>query len=175
MRWLVATCVVAVALGGAGCGGGDESSGDTATVLTETDETTTEETTTEETTTDDEATTSGTDLSAFTSEDCLAFIGAAAAVSQAFSGAAGDIDQSEFFEEYADRVPDDIKADLQVMADVGAAAAAAYSNLDIAPGETPSADQLAEYTAAIEAIDQEEFNAASERVGAWTEEVCPGG
>jgi len=172
MRWLVATCVVAVALGGAGCGGGDESSGDTATVLTET--VGTDETTTEETTTED-ATTSGTDLSAFTSEDCLAFIGAAAAVSQAFSGAAGDIDQSEFFEEYADRVPDDIKADLQVMADVGAAAAAAYSNLDIAPGETPSADQLAQYTAAIGAIDQEEFNAASERVGAWTEEVCPGG
>jgi len=173
MRWLVATCVVVLAIGVAGCGGSDESSGDAATTLTDT--VATDETTTDEATTEDSTTTGETDLSAFTSEDCLAFIGAAAAVSQAFSGASGDIDQSEFFAEYADRVPEEIKADLQVMADVGAAAAAAYSKLDIKPGETPSAEQLAEYTAALEAIDQEEFQAASERVGAWTEEVCPGG
>jgi hypothetical protein len=173
MRWLVVTCVVAVALGAAGCGGSDESSGDTETTLTDT--VATDETTTDETTTEDDGTTGETDLSAFTSEDCLAFIGAAAAVGQAFSGATGDIDQSEFFAGYADRVPEDIKADLQTMADVGAAAAAAYANIDVAPGETPSAEQLAQYTAALEAIDQEEFNAASERVGAWTEEVCPGG
>jgi hypothetical protein len=170
---LVAACVVVLALGGAGCGGGDESSGDTAATLTET--VATDETTTDEATTEDSTTTGETDLSAFTSEDCLAFIGAAAAISQAFSGVTGDIDQSEFFDQYADRVPEEIKADLQIMADAGAAAAAAYSKLDIQPGETPSAEELAEYTAALEAIDQEEFQAASERIGAWTEEVCPGG
>jgi hypothetical protein len=161
-----------LALGGAGCGGSDESSG-TATTLTDT--VATDETTTEEATTEESTTTGETDLSAFTSEDCLAFIGAAAAVSQAFSGASGDIDQSKFFAEYADRVPEDIKADLQVMADVGAAAAAAYADLNLTPGETPSAEQLAQYTAAMEAIDQEEYQAAAERIGAWTEEVCPGG
>lgn len=173
MRWLVATCVVAVAFGVTGCGGSDESSGDTAATLTDT--VTTDETTTDETTTEDDGTTGETDLSAFTSEDCLAFLGAAAAISQAFSGATGDLDQSEFFEEYADRVPEDIKADLQTMADVGAAASNAYSDLNVAPGETPSAAQMAQYTAALEAIDQEEYQAAAARVGAWTEEVCPAG
>jgi hypothetical protein len=175
MRWLVATCVVAfaVALVGAGCGGGDESSGNTAATLTDT--TATDETTTDETTTDAGTTTDATDLSALTSEDCLAFIGAAAAVGQAFSGTSGNVDQSKFFAKYADRVPEEIKADLQVMADAGAAASAAYSKLDLKPGETPSAEQMAQYTAALEAIDQEEFNAASQRVGAWTEEVCPAG
>jgi hypothetical protein len=173
MRWLVATCVVVLAFGVVGCGGSDESSGDAATTLTDT--VATDETTTEEATTEESTTTGETDLSAFTSKDCLAFIGAAAAISQAFSGTTGDIDQSEFFADYADRVPEDIKADLQIMADAGAAAAAAYARLDLKPGETPSAEQLAEYTAALEAIDQEEFNAASERIGAWTQEVCPGG
>ncbi len=166
MRWLVVTFVVVVALGVAGCGGSDESSGDTETTLTDT-------VATEETTTD--ATTGETDLSAFTSEDCLAFLGAAAAIGRAFSGATGDLDQSEFFEEYADRVPEEIKADLQTMADAGAAASNAYSDLNVAPGETPSAEQMAEYTAALEAIDQEEYQAAAARISAWTEEVCPAG
>ena len=35
------------------------------------------------------------------------------------------------------------------MADAGAAAAAAYSKMNLAPGETPSAEQLPQYTAAI--------------------------
>jgi len=177
MRWLVVTFVVVVALGVAGCGGSDESSGDTETTLTDTvatDDTTSDETTTDEATTEDDGT-GETDLSAFTSEDCLAFLGAAAAIGQAFSGATGDLDQSEFFEEYADRVPEDIKADLQTMADTGAAASNAYSDLNGAPGETPSAEQMAQYTAALEAIDQEEYQAAATRVGAWTEEVCPAG
>ena len=176
MRWLmIAVTVVALALFGVGCGGGDESAADTdTTTITETTET--DETTTDETTTDE--TTDGTETgisSIFTSEDCLAFIGAAAAVGQAFAGASADVDQSEFFEEYADRVPDEIKADLQTMADVGAAAAAAYTKLDLAPGETPSAAQLAEYQQALAAIDQEEYTAAAERISAWTNEVCPGG
>ena len=174
MRWLVVVCVVAVALVVAGCGGSDDSSsGDTTATLTDT--VATDETTTDETTTEAGTTTGATDLSAFTSEDCLAFIGAAAAVSQAFSGTTGDIDQSEFFAKYADRVPEDVKADLQVMADAGAAAASAYSKLDLKPGETPSAEQLQQYQADLEAIDQEEYQAAAARVGAWTEEVCPAG
>jgi hypothetical protein len=167
MRWLtVFLAAIAFALIGVGCGGSDDSAATADTTVQE--ETTTDETTTEE------GTTQASDLS-FTSKDCLAFIGAAAAVGQAFSGATGDVDQSKFFTEYADRVPDDIKADFQTLADGGAAAAAAYAKLNLAPGETPSATQLQQYQADLAAIDQEEFSAASERISAWTTEVCPSG
>jgi hypothetical protein len=169
---LIAICVVVVALGAAGCGGSDESSGDTEATLTET--VASDETTTDEGTTEDDSTMGDTDLSALTSEDCLALGAAIAAVNQAFAGTASDIDQSEF-EKYADRVPEDIQSDLQTMADVGAAASAAYAKLDVAPGEAPSADQMAEYGAAMDAIDTEEYTAASERVGAYTGEACSGG
>jgi hypothetical protein len=172
MRWLIAICVVVVALGAAGCGGSDESSGDTQATLTET--VASDETTTDEGTTEDDSTMDDTDLSALTSEDCLALSAAIVAVNQAFAGTASDIDSSEF-EKYADSVPEDIQADLQTIADVGTAAAAAYAKLDVAPGETPNAEQLAEYGAAMDAIDTEEYSAATERVGAFTEEACSGG
>jgi hypothetical protein len=166
MRWLtVFLAAIAFALVGVGCGGSDESA-------VTTDTTVQEETTTDETTTD-EGTTQASDLS-FTSKDCLAFIGAAAAAGQAFSGVEGS-DQPDILDQYADRVPDDIKADFQTLADGGAAAAAAYAKMNLAPGETPSATQLQQYQADLGAIDQEEFSAASERISAWTTEVCPSG
>lgn len=172
MRWLtVFLAAITFALVGVGCGGSDESAATTDTTVQE--ETTTDETATDQTTTD-EGTTQASDLS-FTSKDCLAFIGATAAVGQAFSGVTGDVDQSKFFTGYADRVPDDIKTDFQTLADGGAAAAAAYAKLNLAPGETPSATQLLQYQADLGAIDQEEFSAASERISAWTTEVCPSG
>ena len=115
MRWL-SVLVVAVALVAAGCGGGnDESAAST--------ETTTEETTTSsDTTTSDETTTDGstdtTDLSGILGdEDCLALASVGATMAQAFSGASGSTDDNTAeLEALADKVPDEIKADVQVLA-----------------------------------------------------------
>ena len=128
--------------------------------------TTTEATTTEETTTAPPGT-DGPNL-ALTSGECVAVIGAITAVSQAFAGVASNADQSDLLDQYADRVPDDVKADFQTLVDYAKEVAEAYAKLGLSPSETPSAEQLEQYQADLAAIDQEELSAASERISAWT-------
>src|SRR3990172_8604773 len=135
MRWLtIAVAVFTLVLVGAGCGGGDdEASGTDTTVITDTldtDETTTDETTTDETTdTDTDAT--GFDPS---SEECRGLLNAAAAFSQAIASATTgtDIsDEAQAFEDFAENVPDEIKDDVQVLAEVYATYAEAFSDIDL--------------------------------------------
>jgi hypothetical protein len=169
VRWLsvfvavLALCVVAV-----GCGGSDESaSGDTTATETTTDETTTDETTTDGTT---------PDLSGvFADEDCLALVAAAASFSQAFAGASGTADQTNAFEDLADKVPDEIKADVQVLADAYAEYAAEIKGIGLEAGQTPSAEQLQQLQAALASFDQQGVSEASERLSAWAQTNCPSG
>ena len=171
MRWLtIAVAVFALVLVGAGCGGGDdEASGtDTAVITdtTDTDETTTDETTTEETT--EETDTDLSDLSG----DCLEAVQAYSAALAA-AGAAGDTDQSlEVFQEFADRAPEEIRDDFQVLAQAYAAYVAVLGDLDLQAGETPSAEQLQQLQEATASFDDPEVAAANERVSAWADENC---
>jgi hypothetical protein len=165
MRWL-SILVLAVALVAAGCGGGnDESAAST--------ETTTEETTTSDTTTADEATTDGstdtTDLSGILgNEDCLALASVGATMAQAFAGASGSTnDNSAELEDLASKVPDEIKADVQVLAQAFATYSAKLKDIGVEAGKTPTADQLQQLQAAIASLDQQELTAASQRIEAW--------
>jgi hypothetical protein len=94
----------------AGCGGGDDS--------TASDETTVEETTTsEDTTTSEETTDTDVDASAVLGdEDCLKLASIGATFAQAVTGAT-DEEATEAFQNLVDDVPDEIKADVQVLAD----------------------------------------------------------
>ena len=170
MRWLsVVVVVVALAVTGFGCGGSDDSnaSGDTTVTETTSEETTTEETTTGETT---------TDLSGvFADEDCLALVAAAASFSQAFAGASGTSDETNAFEELANKVPDEIKADVQTLADSYSEYAAKLQDIGIEAGQTPSAEQLQSLQAALASFDQQGVSEASERLSAWAEKNCPSG
>ena len=175
MRWLILVVLaVTLAVAGFGCGGGDDSSASGNTTVTETtaEETTSEETTTEETTSADTT----TDLSGvLANEDCLALIAAAASFSQAFSGATGTAEQTNAFEELADKVPDEIKADVQVLADAYAKYAANLQDIGIEPGATPTAEQLQQLQAAIASFDSQAITDASERLSAWSQTNCTGG
>jgi hypothetical protein len=167
MRWL-SILVVALALVAAGCGGSDESSATT--------ETTVEETLTDETSTDDSTTeaTTETDISGVLGdEDCLALAGVGASIAAAFSGAA-DSGSQEDLDELASKVPDEIKADVQTLAAAFATYSEKIKDIGIAPGATPSAQQLQELQAAITSLDQEELTAASQRLEAWSKENCTG-
>ena len=173
MRVLLIGMMLALAVVGAGCGGGDdEASGDTDTVVTETtDETTTDEdTTTEETTTGDEAV-----GDSFASEACQDLTEASAALGAAFSstGTGADLDESsEAFSRFADEAPEEIREDLQTLAAGYAEYVEAFGDLDLDPGETPSAEQAAQIQQAFANIDLEEFNAASTRFSTWAAANC---
>jgi len=170
MRWL-SILVVALALVAAGCGGGDDESA--ASDETTIEETLTEETTADETTTE-ETTESDVDLSeVLGDEDCLALASVGATIAQAFAGAS-DTGSTEGLEELADKVPDEIRADVETLAQAFAAYSAELADIGIEAGATPSAEQLQQLQAAIASLDQEELTAASQRIEAWSQENCTG-
>ena len=157
---LVLALVLALVV--AGCGGGDSESAAT-------DETTTAETTTEETT-------DTTDLSGVLGdEDCLALASVGATIAQAFAGAGGTTDENtDELAALADKVPDEIKADVQTLAQAFGTYAAKLQDIGIEPGSTPTADQLQQLQTAIASLDQQELTAASNRIEAWAKTNCQG-
>ena len=166
-RKLIVLLLAALALVAAGCGGDDnsEASGDTDTTVVE--ETTTEETTTEETTeetTSDETTLSG---------KCAEFAGLGARISQAMAGGNAGLDEaSALFDELASQVPDEIKADFEVIAENFAEIAEVMKDVDLAAGEQPSAEDLAKLQELTSTLSSTEVQQASENIEKWTEENC---
>ena len=168
MRWL-SIIVLALALVAAGCGGGDDESSASDTTTIETTDTTTEDTTG-----DDTATTGDFD---FADEDCRSLVAAFLGVSQAFAAAAGGSDeelqeQADAFAEFADDVPDEIRADVETLAAAYGDYIQVIQDAGLQPGEIPSAEQAQELSAALEAVGTEDVTAASERLGTWTTENC---
>jgi hypothetical protein len=170
VRLLTLVVVLLLALVAAGCGGDDETSGDgdTVTLETTTDETTTDEETTDEETTDE---TVGDSLA---SDECQDLISASSALGSAFSGVGSDdLDESsEAFTQYAEAAPEEIRGDLEIMADTYAAYVDAIGDIGLEPGETPSTEQALEFQQALSEIDLEEFTAASQRFTTWAATNC---
>jgi hypothetical protein len=178
MRWtMFAVLVAALALVGAGCGGGDdEGAGDTDTVVVT--DTTTEDTTTDETTTDETVTDTDGSAFDFSSDECQELVAAGAAFGQAFTSATtgADLsDEADKFSEFADNAPEEIRDDMQVLAGAYEEIVAAFADVDLDPGATPSAEQIAELTQALSTIDQAGVSAAGERISAWAQENCTTG
>lgn len=176
MRWfLIVLAVLTLAVAGAGCGGGDDESASDTTEITDSIDETTDDTTTEETTTDDE-TTDGTDTDGgLVSEDCQELSTASSALGDVLSGAStGDeIDEaSERFRAFAEQVPEDIRDDVLVLAEVYETYAEAFADLDLEAGETPSAEQIQELTALVADIDQQAVAEASTNLTTWVTENC---
>lgn len=173
MRWLtVSLAALALALAGVGCGGSDEESGATTDTATLT-ETTTEESTTEETTTDETTTDGSTnpDLSGvLASEECIQLVAAITSLGTASATPGSGDDASDFFGNF--EAPDEIKDDVQTLADWYKAYLAAVQEAGFQTGQTPSAEQLQSFEAAVAGLDQEGVTAASERIGAWAQANC---
>jgi hypothetical protein len=165
---LTIVVVLVLALLGAGCGGGDDESagGDTDTVVTETDGTTTEETTDGDT----------TDMDSIATEDCAALVAASASLSQAFAAAGGanpDAEEAnDLLDEWAENAPDEIRDDIATLAEAYGTYVAALDEVDFQSGETPSADELAQFQGAIASIDEQAVTEASQNLSDWSEENC---
>ncbi len=170
LRWL-SILVVALALVAAGCGGSDnESAASDETTIEETT-TSTDESSTEEST---DGETGDTDLSGILGdEDCLALVGVGASIAQAFAGAVDSGDQADL-EELASKVPDEIRADVETLAQSLAAYSAKLEDIGISTGATPSAQQLQQLQVALASLDQAELTEASQRLDAWSKENCTG-
>jgi len=171
MRWL-AVLVMALALVAAGCGGGDDESA--ASDETTVEETLTE-TTTDETTTEDAGTDTDADFN-FADEDCQSLVAAFVAVGSAFSAAAGGSDelaeQAEAFAQFADDVPEEIRADVETLGAAYSQYVEVIQDAGIQPGQIPTAEQAQQLQDALASVGTADVSAASERLSAWTNENC---
>ena len=86
----------------------------------------------------------------------------------------GRRDNSAELEDLASKVPDEIKADVQVLAQAFATYSAKLKDIGVEAGKTPTADQLQQLQAAIASLDQQELTAASQRIEAWSKKNCSG-
>jgi hypothetical protein len=168
VRWL-AVLVMTLAIVAAGCGGGDDSAASDETTVEGT--TTSDDTTTSEDTTSDETTDAGDLSGILDDEDCLKLASIGATFAQAITGAT-DEEAAEAFQNLANEVPDEIRADVQVLADWFADYSAKVKDIGIEAGKTPTAAQIQQLTAALAGTNQEEVTAASERLGTWANENC---
>ncbi|MDQ3381133.1 MAG: hypothetical protein M3546_12590 [Actinomycetota bacterium] len=183
MRWLAISSVLfALVLAVAGCGGGDDEAASNTTTLTDTtiddttsDETTTVDTTSDETTTDE---TTGGDSGGLASGECRDLVEAGAELSQAFGAGTTTPDRDDvaaLYEEVVDNAPEEIRSDLEVLANAWEQYSEVLDDVQIEAGETPDPDDLAKIQQAIASIDQQEVAAASQRINAWTTENCQSG
>ena len=104
-----------------------------------------------------------------------AMAAAAAAVPQVMSGEAGDLSTSVAqLEAMASKAPEEIRDDLVTVAQGYAAYSQALqdSGYDPSSGEAPPPEVIAALTAAGQALDDTDFQAASEHVSAWFAENC---
>ena len=168
-RWLAALLLAALALFVAGCGGDDGSdsaSSDTAVVETESSDDGTE------TEASDDAMSATEDDDELGGE-CLKFADLGTKLQSAFGSGSGDIDDvSDVFDELADRVPEEIRDDYQVLADNFKEFAEALEGVDLSSGATPDAETLAKLQQAASSMDQPEVRQASENIEAWVSENC---
>ena len=146
MRVLTIAVVLLLALLGAGCGGGDdESSGDG-------DETT------------------------IAADDCQALVQASSSLTQAFAAAGGanpDAEEAnDLLDEWAENAPDEIRPDIEVLAQAYGTYVAALDEVDFQEGQAPSADELAQFQTAISSIDQQAVTEASQNLSEWSSENC---
>ena len=168
-RRLAALLVAALALVAAGCGGSsDEASSDTATVAAET---TTEATTTEDMTTTEESTTGASGAAALSGK-CAELAGLGSKLASAMGGQdAGVADVSKLFDELADQVPDEIKADWQVLAQNFQKIADALKGADLSSG-APDAATLAKLQKLATTLDSKEVRQAAAHIEAWAKKNC---
>jgi uncharacterized protein YydD (DUF2326 family) len=173
-RKLMLLLIAVLALVAAGCGGDSKSEATPATVETtvETDTAATETNRAEDTTATDSTATTGVDTSALTGK-CAELAQLGAKLSQSMSGQSGSLDDvSKVFDELAGQVPDEIKADYEVLAKNFKTIAEALKGVDLQSGQAPSPDQAAKLQQALASIDNAEVQAATKRIEAWAAKNC---
>lgn len=163
--------IAVLALVAAGCGGdsNNESAGDTTatTVATETT------TTIEETTATDETTSTDASGDLALGGKCKEFAGISQKLAASLSGQTTDLQEaSKIFDEIADQVPDEIKADYQVIAENFKKIAEALKGVDLTSGQAPSPEALAKLQELSTSMDSPKVQQATQHIEAWVKKNC---
>jgi hypothetical protein len=164
--FVLATLAVAVA----GCGGGNKSASATSTSSTTTS--TTETTSTAESTTTEENTAT---TPVFASGKCKSLAQSAQKIGKDLSaaGASGNLQSvAKEFQDFANSVPSEIKADVQTIAAAITKYASVLKTVHFTPGQTPSTADLLKVQNALKSIDQPKLQAAEAHLEAWTRKNC---
>jgi hypothetical protein len=163
MRWL-ALLVASLALVAAGCGGGNDDKSAAST-----------ETTAETTSTSTESTGTTGLTGVLNDEDCLALAGIGATFAQAVT-VASDEQAAKELQQLVEKVPDEIKPDVQVLAAWFSEYTAKLKDVGIKAGQTPTAAQLQQLQAAISSAgsNQQELQTASKHIETWAQTNCNG-
>ena len=164
-RWMRLLVTLGLVLGGfVACGGGDDDDSSSASANDKPDTESAEDA--------GDAAANAADFAGF-DEDCQDAVAAmssvAAGASAAFGGGGTDISDSiETFRQFADRAPDEIKDEMQLMAKAYGDFVEALGDYDPSSGEAPPQEVMD----AIAKLDNDELSAASEKVSSYFEEHC---
>ncbi len=110
-------------------------------------------------------------------QEALAAMGAAVSgVGGAFSGQVNEdlLQSAEELKAMADAAPDEIRGDLQVIAEVisGFYQSVSDAGIDLGSGETPSPEQIEQLAELSAQFDQEAYQTATDNVTEWFEANC---
>ena len=170
-RKVMVLLIAVLALVAAGCGGDSKNEASSVTETTVVTDTTTSEDTTA--TTDSSATSTDETSIGNLSGECAEFAGISTKLAESLSGQNADLaSASKAFDEIADQVPDEIKADYKVIAENFAKIAEALKGVDLQSGETPSPEALAKLQALASSMDSAEVQQASQHIEAWVQKNC---
>jgi len=180
MRWIcLAGAVLALAFAVVGCGGSNDSAvSDAASLPAVSTDTvaSTEETSTDGTATDTTATNTDSATAGLT-QDCKDLADASQKFSAAFAASSGS-DTSGLeataaaYEEMAKQAPDELKDDFEALGKVMTEYAAAIDDLDLKPGDTPNAEQVAKLVKLGQSLGTQDVTKASTAIAAWTAANC---
>jgi len=111
------------------------------------------------------------------SSECSDLVEASQAFGAAVASSLGTGDSelgntADLYKDFAENAPDELKDDFETLANLMADYATALADLDLQPGETPSAAQIAKLAAIGQSLSTSEAQEANAAIGAWTQENC---
>jgi hypothetical protein len=172
-RSLTVLLLAVLALLAAGCGGDDsnEASSDTDTAIVE--ETTGPDTTEQATEMSGGEATETNAGSTTLSGECAELASLGTKIAQAITGSNANVEQaSKLLDQLATKAPDEIKADVQVIAENFSTIAEKMKDLDLSAGGTPSPDDLAKLQELTASLSSPKVTKAGQRIQAWAEKNC---
>jgi hypothetical protein len=107
-------------------------------------------------------------------DDCEQLTSLGETLSQALSaGDANDLEkQAQFFEDFADNTPEEIRDDFQTVAEFYSKLTKALADADVQPGEQPDPEDIQALQEAATSVDQERLTEASTNIEKWVKENC---
>lgn len=189
---LVGAVLSMVLVAATGCGGSKKASSEATPPAATSTTTTTTSTTTSTTTTTSSDNGSSSDSSSGSSSGsgssssssgngsiaakCIEFAGFAGKFAQAFQSSGDAATDSQklksYFDALANKAPSDIKGAFRTFADAFAKYYDAIKSIDVKPGQTPSAADLAKLESAAKELDKADVKAASNKIQAWVQGGC---